>query len=490
MKIYKLKKIGLIIMGGITTNMHYANNPTPFDVLGSSFEFKQQPIQKTIDKLTLANKETLFNDVYKKLTKDFNITKVDFYKAWANAISRTQGGEIIKSQEPIKLKFGEEEIDLNLRYTPQLQLSGFIGDKNGIKHYSSVIQNSNLLKGKVVGSHAVNLWQQDIEVAGQKMQFLRHGCTRGNENATKEILLNALILQYGKDTITDNITDNTSLELKFANVQLMSLGPIADQKMPLEQIDAFNKLFEKFENNIVELEKKDGKTINIKCTKPLLFNFGVNLQHFKEIEKKLADSDDKKKLEDQNLKSFKRLFGENFPNLTIKNGILRLEENCLIQEALNHNDEQTKKQIKTLAKQIFTIYLSQPEGLKENPYALPIRVLALTNLLGYTSSFNCKSGKDRTGICAIELANLCAQIMSNKNISNPTDTISKEEKKNLQAIYKKGFSARDIIRINNVFQKNLNVQEYLGFDANRKRFGIDWKKSFEENIEILEKESQ
>ena len=63
--------------------------------------------------------------------------------------------------------------------------------------------------------------------------------------------------------------------------------------------------------------------------------------------------------------------------------------------------------------------------------------------------------------------------------------ITPEEQKNLQAIYKEGSSARDILKINTVFQENLNIQEYLEFDTNGKPFGVDWNKSFEENVKTF-----
>ena len=58
-------------------------------------------------------------------------------------------------------------------------------------------------------------------------------------------------------------------------------------------------------------------------------------------------------------------------------------------------------------------------------------------------------------------------------------------KKNLQALYKEGSSAKDILKINTIFQKNLNIQEFFGFDTVGKRFGVDWKKSFEENVKTF-----
>ena len=88
-----------------------------------------------------------------------------------------------------------------------------------------------------------------------------------------------------------------------------------------------------------------------------------------------------------------------------------------------------------------------------------------------------------------------AQIMSGAEISDPKEPISKEEQKNLQAIYKEGSSARDIPRINAIFQENLKINEFPRFNkfpkfgknvnANGERFGVDWRKSFEENVETL-----
>ena len=176
------------------------------------------------------------------------------------------------------------------------------------------------------------------------------------------------------------------------------------------------------------------------------------------------------------------MFGDDFPDSN-KNNFGGLIKTKL--ENLGESDPQKTKQIQTLANQILDIYKSHPEGFEENPYALPTRVLALTNLLGYAGSFNCKSGKDRTGVCAMELSNLCAQMMSGEKISNPMTPISDEEQKNLQAIYKEGSCARDIPHINTVFQENLKIDQNLKFVANEKRFGVDLSKSFESNISKL-----
>ena len=461
-----------------------------FEKLKKRFQGQNaEEIGKTVDELIEKNKGKinlkLFNTLKKTLKKQFGVSDAEFYKAWSTAISLTRGGEIIGGN--ISLKFGKKDVNLSLQFTPQNQLSGFIGDTIGLQHYSSAIQNYSLQKTGEKGNHAVNLWKQDITVGVKNMQFLRHGCTRGGEEASKEILLNAIMLQHDINEINQWSDGDAPLKLKFTNVQLMTLGHIADRKMPKEQMETFNKLFEQ---QPIELKTKDGTTIKIKVEQPLLFDFGVNLQHFRGFEKVLADKSDKTMLKEQNLKSFKQLFGEDFPQLTKSNGKIDFGKTSLIGKKLTQNiSENEKNQIQTLANQILTIYQTHPEGLKENPYALPTRVLALTNLLGYASSFNCKSGKDRTGLCAMELSNLCAQMMTGNDITDPMKPITKEEKTNLHAIYAEGSSARDILKINTVFQENLNIQEYLNFDINSKRFDVDWKKSFEENIHPQKKDA-
>lgn len=450
---------------------------------GGNDEYKTE-IQGKINSLIQSNDgkidKKLFDTIQKTLKKDFNVSDADFYKAWSKAISTTQGGEELGGK--IGLKIGGEDVELNLKFTPQVKMSGFIGDPE-LRHYSSAIQNYSLQKTGEKGNHAVNLWKQDIEVNGKNMQFLRHGCTRGGEEATKEILLNALLLQKG-NAVSNWKEGDEPLELQFTNVQLMTVGHIADRKMPIEQINTFKALADQ---KSIDLKTKDGKTIKVILKNSLLFDFGVNLQHFKGIEKVLADSQDKEQIKEQNLASFKQLFGTNFPNIIRVFDATYFEEGSLIKKYLDDHEkgDADKAQIRTLANQILDIYKNYPEGLKGNPYALPTRVLALTNLLGYASSFNCKSGKDRTGVCAMELTNLCAQMMAGKEINNPMETISIEEQQNLQAIYKEGSSARDILKINTVFQENLNIQEYLNFDVVGKRFGVDWEKSFEENVKNL-----
>lgn len=419
----------------------------------------------------------LLNSIQETLEKNFGIDQKTFNRAWAKAISTTQGGEELRGK--IGLKIGGEDVNLNLKFTPQAKMSGFTGDTTGMKHCSSVYESTEVGATK----HAVNLWRQDIEVKGKKsISFLRHGYILEQENAAKEILANACALQHDEESIK-NASKDKPLTLNFTNVQLMSFGKIADKDKPLKQMDKFNELAK--QDQPIELNY-GGEKFYVKFEKPLLFNFAVNMQHFRHLE--IGNSDAQNKVKEQNLESFKQLFGENFPkNVKNNDGNVVFEEGSLIKKYLDNSEkgEDSKAQIQTLANQILDIYKNHPEGLKENPYALPTRVLALTNLLSYASSFNCKSGKDRTGVCAMELTNLCAQMMAGEKINNPMEAISDEERQNLQEIYKEGSCVRDIPKVNTVVQTGLKTDKDALFKHTNNRFGLDLTKSFEENVKNL-----
>lgn len=434
---------------------------------------KANTIKGTIQDLIKGNSgnfdKKLLDSIQKTLEKDLGIDQKTFNQAWAKAISETQGGEVIKNKH-VTLKFDGKEVKTQMTFTPQAKMSEFGNDT--LKHCSSVYQSSK------VGAtqHAVNLWRQDIEVEGkQSMSFLRHGYILEQENAAKEILANACALKHGEELIQNTSKDNP-LTLNFTNVQLMSFGTIADTDKAWKQMEMFNSLTDESKQPL-ELNYR-GKTIYVEFEPPLLFNFGVNAQHFNHLE--IGNSKAKKQAEDQNLESFKKLFGTNFPNNEKKGDDVVFEDGSLIMQYLNSKGADGK-QIQMLANQIFDIYKNHPEGLKENPYALPTRVLALTNLLGYASSFNCKSGKDRTGACAMELTNLCAQIKSENKIYNPEDE-SVEEQQNLQEIYKEGSCVRDIPKVNTVLQTGLKLGSSKHIN---KRFLVDLTKPFDSNLNKL-----
>ena len=65
--------------------------------------------------------------------------------------------------------------------------------------------------------------------------------------------------------------------------------------------------------------------------------------------------------------------------------------------------------IKELVNQVREIMLKDlHHEVGNEPYKLPTRLLALSNEIGATPAFNCKSGKDRTGQLHVEIRDLYA----------------------------------------------------------------------------------
>ena len=368
------------------------------------------------------------------------------------------------SKDPGTIKTEVKLGDMSLKSTctPQASLSGF---SDGIKFYSSELGSKE---------HISNLWRHDIEVGGKSVSFVRSGSTRGNEQATKELLANAVALQYDINALPNNAT----VYLDLSNIQLMTpVGKIGDGEIPLKQMEALWDLYAKGKETAVNY---NGKTINVQLPKPpLLFDFGVNVQHFRMG--KLAHS---KEIDNFNKRGFIQLFGKDpRESYKLSNETPYYSDISLVGRFLKSDVSDDKKgQVKALANQIATILQEHPNGIESNPYALPVRVMLLTNLLGCATTYGCKSGKDRTGVCAMELEALAAKMLSTNELYDP-EKPSAEEKDILQQIYLKGEAIK--MAQTNKEQNNLTVPEMLGFNSLQERFGVKLKRDFSENLDKL-----
>lgn len=421
----------------------------------------------------------LYNELLlkKELSSKTKLTKSEK----ALAISKLFGGKEISSTK--HLTINNEKVEVKTQNIPQKLLSGF-PESTDLQQYSSEFQGETT-------KHATNLWKQDISLRDKTISFIRSGNTRGCEGPAKEILANALLLNYPKDVIISrNNSKENPLTLNFSNVQLMTPGKmtsgnITDKNMPLKQMELFKKLAGDKQQPI-KLNCM-GKDVYVKLEEPLVFNFPTNAQGFCKIFQPFTNF---KKVDDMNISSFKNLFGD----LEIFGGKYKLpeghfifNENCIVGKKLKDEklDKNIKEQIASLSHQIINIYSKNKHGIEENPYALPSRVALLTNLLGYATSYGCKSGKDRTGVMSMELENLTAKVLSTNepyDLYDPSD----EEKENLKSIYK----SEDAIKIAKIntgnVQNKLKIHQFGGlFKSDQKRFGVALSRDFNENLEKL-----
>ena len=392
------------------------------------------------------------------------------------------------SGESIVTKHGEFEFEC----IPQYQLSGFSDEKGG--KYTYTDNNGTTQDYKLYSSnfdskdHVSNLWGQKISGPNGKMSFIRSGSSRGNEQPTKELLLNAAIMQNGgKEGFEDLVRKREPIILNLSNIQLMTPGKLGDGDIPWKQMQRLLE-FSKEENGPITIPYTtgDGQTVDVKIElkEPLLFNFGVNFQHFK-----LGPLASSKEIDDQNAESFRKLFGANPSELS--SSALCTEKSILGDFLANpYKTEEEKGRAIALATQIINILKKHPRGIESNPYALPVRVMLLTSLIGYATTYGCKSGKDRTGVCSLELEALATKLLSGKELYDPENSAD-EERGILKQLYSQGEANK--IAEANTGQKGLKIQEFLGFTSLSKRFGFKLADDFvdrSESQELFQSESK
>lgn len=334
--------------------------------------------------------------------------------------------------------------------------------------------NSKLLKSvncyDYNSEHAMNLWLTKVETGnGDKKKKLFSGIrfanSRGKEEAIRDLILATLYDQYPDfmDPISKDYKD--FYEINISNVQLMTplinTGLNLDNNMPFEQAE----ILKKYKNKKQEYYVGDRK-ITVKIKDVILFNFGVNKMHYR-ANKMFAS----KRSKDMNQKSLENLFGEQiFKTLSNKTRDLEYKKleslsgkyNYIINSIQDSDIEIrlcdieskiNKTNIINLSKQIIAMWIiTDGQGDESNPTAIPTRMSLLMYWLGYGVSFNCKSGKDRTGVVAAEINNLALDIEANGEIPEPYKELSFKQKLQLMQVY-------DASKANSIAQAN------TGFDG-------------------------
>ena len=326
--------------------------------------------------------------------------------------------------------------------------------------------------------HAANVWINKVEAGecdkNKKPLFsaVRFANTRGKKTATKELLL-AMALQscnFNTQTLFDT-SQNKPYKFSVSNIQLLS--PTSnflkkfgfDGDMPFKQMDRIKKLCNGEQIELV-LEDSNGikRPIYLKPDKdPVLFNFGSNDVHYSKFLSLLTN---KSKTYKRNLESMQTLFGknfekdENFPkDSKVGMYLAKAEEKVTkAKEAIRKaketkNDEvakaakkakavakaaaKNKKIVETLSRQIVNMWKeTKGKGYNDDRFGIQSRLSVLLYYLGYQVSFNCKSGKDRTGIMAVESNFIVQKINSTGKVPDYKKELDGGDKKLLRELYK------------------------------------------------------
>ena len=117
----------------------------------------------------------------------------------------------------------------------------------------------------------------------------------------------------------------------------------------------------------------------------------------------------------------------------------------IIQQRIPDLDREVRA-MTTLAKQIAEIWRSESyQSAGNEPYKLATRLAMLSSMMGEMTAFNCKSGKDRTAQCDIELKFLAFQIFTNDGkVPEPDRERSDIERRQLSAFIFKDESRRQM----------------------------------------------
>ncbi len=313
-----------------------------------------------------------------------------------------------------------------------------LGDGTGISCYNNNKETN----------HAANLWitTLSLETGNPLFSGIRHASLSSPNlsdpaereaaalNKAKEVLLSAIYLKH-KDVITSQLNNGRKitmpLETKLCSVSLLSLmelrfGPLKETEKTQfkDQMNAFKKLAASLkEINI------GGEKIPVSIGF-LQFNTGVNNIAMNQGMGMIYHHSHWHEADKVNKESLKILLGEAFikDKKIIEKNVAQAEgkvggwvKEYLIK--LGQGNEVKKQEIILLAKEISHIFnTKQHHSEKEGRYELGKRIAYLSYLIDTVPAFNCKSGKDRTGLMDAEIKALATKLNEKNTLFNKAAT--------------------------------------------------------------------
>lgn len=295
-------------------------------------------------------------------------------------------------------------------------------------------------------THAVNLAHSEfkVEIDGKQQTIfsgIRHGVHAAVDIASKRDF-KAANVSRAKETLIAAFMSRPSLlkkalgnpdktcEFVFNSVSLLTPdfarnifgGKYEDEKTMLKaQTEAYQSL----NGKPIELELKEesGKMVKVKI-QPVIttFNYGVNWGGVGGLSALFGGWGATK---DMNAKGLIEL--NRFANTTLTEIESQIESSADPAEV----QSLTKKaaSIRTLLRQINSIDQQKTYSSDgHEAYKMASRIAVLTNLLGGVPAWNCKSGKDRTGMMDVECKFLATLAALGKDIPEPGAQLNAEQK--------------------------------------------------------------
>nr|WP_286089020.1 inositol phosphate phosphatase SopB [Pseudomonas sp. MWU13-3659] len=272
--------------------------------------------------------------------------------------------------------------------------------------------------------HATNLWMTELQGTDGRAVFrgIRHGINspyglkkgseerkQGAQNRAKEVVAAAL---YAQPELLAKAQKGEAVTLRLLSTSLVTGGIWQEQGMLEDQMNAWQELSDT-RPLVLSLVGKDGEKYDVNINLEVAaLNVGVNELALKfKMGQSQADV--------YNAKALGQLLGD---DLTA-NGAL----GGWVGEHLAQNPEaKNAGWVRELSRQVKEIWANKAHHQDGgDPYKLSTRLAVLGELIGATPCWNCKSGKDRTGIQGAEIAMLWALYCEGKPVP-PYGPLDKE----------------------------------------------------------------
>lgn len=279
--------------------------------------------------------------------------------------------------------------------------------------------------------HATNLWNSTVSVKTQdgkeKELFsgIRHGVLSpmgeknpqnrhiGAVNRAKEVVSAAL---FSKPALLERALSGEVVPLRLVSTSLLTpTGLFGKEDIMLrDQIQAWQTLNQSGSPLTLDIKDASGDLRQVKIAFEVVpFNFGVNELSLKfGLGNKTSDS--------YNHPSLQQLLGKNLTPGSKPGG--------WVGEYLSKNPGNAGR-VKELSQQIKMIWLNKSHHRDNGePYKLAQRVTMLANEINSVPCWNCKSGKDRTGMLDVEIKREAISLHQGNPLSKPGNALDHNEK--------------------------------------------------------------
>ncbi len=298
-------------------------------------------------------------------------------------------------------------------------------------------------------THATNLWISSVSVPSEKgteerlFTGVRHGILSpyslaknsdarfvGAQARAMEVVTAAL---FARPDLLREAEQGKTVSLNLASTSLVTGGIGAEKEMMDDQMRAWSVLGSQ-QPVLVPLRDEQGNifhaSVNLRVA---AFNFGVN-------EFALKGNKGWKQADGYNVEALKTLLGDDL-------SVTALPKGWVGAYLSQHPRAKNAQKVRTLSQQLKAIWAKKTHHRDGGePYKAALRVSLLAHEIGAMPCWNCKSGKDRTGMLDAEIKREIVKMHQHEiglfkqtsGVSIPGSLLSSNEQTLLQTILRHG----------------------------------------------------